>query len=272
MNDATTETLEFLVRHGYSLVFASVLAEQLGLPLPAIPVLLAAGALAGSGKLSLWLILALAMAAALMGDVIWYEIGRRRGAKVLNLLCRISLEPDSCVRRTETAFAKHGSRSLLVAKFVPGLSTAAPPLAGVFQMRFSRFLLFDSAGTLLWASLFIGFGFLFSQQIEGIAARAAELGGWLFMLLAAGLAAFLGWKYLQRRRFLYDLRTARITPEELRAKLDGGEAVVIVDLRHSLDLDADPFAIPGAQHLLMEEFEERHHVLPRDREIVLYCT
>ena len=272
MGDTTNETVGFLVRHGYSLVFASVLAEQLGLPLPAIPVLLAAGALAGSGKLSLSLILALAVAAALLGDSIWYEIGRRRGAKVLNLLCRISLEPDSCVRRTEATFARHGSKSLLIAKFVPGLNTVAPPLAGVFQMRFPRFLLFDSAGTLLWAGLFIGFGYVFSQQIEAISVRTAVLGGWLVVLLAGGLAAFLGWKYLQRRRFLHELHIARITPEELRTMLDGGETVAIVDLRHSLDLEADPFAIPGAQHLVLEEFEQRHDIIPRDREIVLYCT
>jgi membrane protein DedA with SNARE-associated domain len=272
MGDPTNETVGFLVRHGYGVVFASVLVEQLGLPLPAIPVLLAAGALAGSGKLSLSLILTLAVAAALIGDTVWYEIGRRRGARVLGLLCRISLEPDSCVRRTETTFAGHGSKSLLVAKFVPGLSTVAPPLAGVFQMRFPRFLLFDSAGTLLWAGVFIGLGYVFSHQIEGISDRAAALGGWLLVLLAAGLAAFLGWKYFERRRFLHELHVARITPEELRAKLDGGEEVVIVDLRHSLDLDADPVVIPGAQHLLLEEFEQHHHTIPRDREIVLYCT
>ena len=272
MDDTTNETVGFLVRHGYSIVFVSVLVEQLGLPIPAMPVLLAAGAVAGSGKLSVWLVLALAVAAALLGDAVWFEIGRRRGAKVLNLLCRISLEPDSCVRNTEATFARHGSKSLLVAKFVPGLSTAAPPLAGVFQMRFRRFLLFDSAGTLVWAGGFIALGYAFSRQVEGIADRAGELGGWLLVLLAGALAAYLGWKYFERQRFLHDLRVARITPEELLGKLDGGEEVVIVDLRHALDLQSDPVVIPGARHVVMEEFEQRHDIIPRDREIVLYCT
>jgi len=139
-------------------------------------------------------------------------------------------------------------------------------------MRFPRFLLLDGAGALLWAGLFVGSGCLFSAQIEGIADRTAQLGGWLLVLLAAGLAAYLCWKYLQRHRFLRRLHIARITPEELHARLNGGEEVVIVDLRHSLDLEADPVAIPGARHLVLEELEQHHRGIPRDREIVLYCT
>jgi membrane protein DedA with SNARE-associated domain len=272
VGDATNETIGFLVRHGYSVVFGSVLMEQLGLPLPAMPVLLAAGAVAGAGKLSVWLVLALAVAAALLGDAVWFEIGRCRGATVLNLLCRISLEPDSCVRNTEASFARHGSKSLVIAKFVPGLSTAAPPLAGVFRMSLRQFLLLDSAGTLLWTGTFIGLGYAFSRQIEQIGARATVLGGWLLVLLLGGFAAYLGWKYLERRRFLHKLYVARITPEELLGMLDGGQDVAIVDLRHSLDRESDPVVIPGAQHLLFEEFEQHHHRIPRDREIVLYCT
>src|SRR5712691_2508672 len=120
------ETLWFLLRHGYSVLFAWVLVEQLGLPVPSVPLLLAAGALAGRGRLNLSLVAALPIVAALLSDALWYELGRRRGVKVLQFLCRISLEPDSCVRRTENVFARHGARSLLVAKFVPGLNTAAP--------------------------------------------------------------------------------------------------------------------------------------------------
>lgn len=266
------ETVEFLIRHGYTVVFAWVFAEQLGLPLPAIPVLLAAGALAGTGKLSLALILGAGVIAALAGDLIWYEIGRRRGAKVLNLLCRISLEPDSCVRRTETSFSKHGAKLLLVAKFIPGLNTIAPPLAGIFQMRFARFLLFDSAGALVWAGLFIGLGYIFSNQIERVADRAAALGGWLLVFAVAALAGYIAWKYIQRQRFIRRLRIARIRPEELRAKIEAGEEVVIVDLRHSVDFEADPFTIPGAHHLDAEEIEQHHDAIPRDRDVVLYCT
>jgi len=272
MNETTSETIAFLIRHGYTVIFAWVFAEQIGLPLPAIPVLLAAGALAGNGKLSLALVVLLAVVASVMSDTIWYQIGRRRGGKVLNFLCRISLEPDSCVRRTEATFSKHGAKSLLVAKFVPGLNTAAPPLAGVFHMRLSRFLLFDSAGSFIWAGVFIGLGYLFADQIESLAARASELGGWLLVLTVAGLACYIGWKYFQRQRFLHQLRISRITPEALRAKIDAGEDLVIVDLRHSVEFEAEPVVIPGAHHLDAEEIEAHHDAIPRDRDVVLYCS
>jgi membrane protein DedA with SNARE-associated domain len=266
------QTVEFLIRHGYSVLFALVFAEQIGLPLPAVPVLLAAGALAGTGQMNFAVALVLGVAASLVSDTIWYEIGRRRGAKVLNLLCKISLEPDSCVRRTEGMFAKHGARSLLVAKFVPGLNTVAPPLAGIFHMRLPRFLLFDAGGALLWAGGFMGLGWFFSGQIEWVAEHALSLGSWLLVLILAALAAYIGGKYIQRQRFLRGLRIARITPEELKRLLDAGEQPVIVDLRQSLDFDAAPEIIPGAVHLASEELEQAHDAIPRDRDIILYCT
>jgi len=124
----------------------------------------------------------------------------------------------------------------------------------------------------VWAGLFIGLGFLFSDQIERLADRVAELGGWLLVMAVAGLAGYIGWKYFQRQRFLRKLRIARITPEELRAKIDAGEEVVIVDLRHSTDFEADPVIIPGAHHLDAEEIEAHHDAIPRDRDVVLYCS
>jgi len=249
-----------------------VLAEQLGMPLPAIPLLLAAGALAGAGKLSLTLVVLAAVAASLLADSFWYELGRRKGIKVLQLLCRISLEPDSCVRRTEDVFVRHGARSLLVAKFIPGINTAAPPLAGIFRMRFPRFLAFDTAGAVIWAGSFIGLGWIFSDQLEFVADKAASLGGWLLAILFGGLAGYIGWKYYQRQRFLRELRIARITPDELKAKMDNGEEVVVVDLRHKIDFEAEPETIPGALHVPPEELEQRHEEIPRDRELILYCT
>lgn len=264
--------LEFLLHHGALVLFAWVFAEQLGLPLPAIPLLLAAGALAGAGRLSLVVSLCTVVSAALLADGLWYELGRRRGNRVLHWLCRISLEPDSCVRRTEGVFARHGARSLLVAKFLPGLSTVAPPLAGVFGMRLARFLLFDAAGALLWAGSFLGLGFAFSGEIERIAERALSLGGALFALLAGALAAYIGWKFLARRRFLRELRIARITPEELKQKLDAGEDLVIVDLRHVLDFGALPEMIPGALRMEAQDLQKKSSLLPGDREIILYCT
>ena len=266
------ETFDFLIRHGYTVLFVWVFAEQAGLPLPAVPFLLAAGALAGLGQMNFAAALALAVLASLLSDTLWYEIGRRRGANVLNFLCRISLEPDSCVRRTESVFARHGARSLLVAKFVPGLNTAAPPLAGVFQMRLGHFLLYDAAGSLLWAGSFMLLGFAFSDQFEMVAQHALALGSWLLVLVVGGLGAYIGWKYIQRQRFLHSLRVARISPDELKQKIEGGEEVLIVDLRHAVDFDADPEVIPGAVHLDMEDLDAAQDAIPRDRDVILYCT
>jgi len=266
------ETLQFLLKHGYLVLFAWVFAEQIGLPLPSVPLLLAAGALAGAGRLKVTAVVGLPVVAAMISDVLWYELGRRRGVQVLQFLCRISLEPDSCVRRTESTFERQGAGSLVLAKFIPGLSTAAPPLAGIFGMRLDRFLLFDALGTLLWVGVFVGLGFACSNQLERVADRALTFGSWLLAILVGALAAYIGWKFVRRQRFLHGLRIARITPEELKQKLDAGEDVVIVDLRHSLDFEAEPITIPGAHRLDTAELEEGSDVIPRDREVVLYCT
>ncbi|MFQ5913692.1 MAG: VTT domain-containing protein [Nitrospinota bacterium] len=266
------ESIQFLIGYGYAVLFVWVLAEQIGLPIPSVPLLLAAGALAGAQQFNLILAISLAVAASLLSDIIWYEIGRLRGGRVLRLLCRVSLEPDSCVRRTENAFARYGVHPLVVAKFVPGLNTAAPPLAGIIGMRRSRFLLFDGLGALLWVGAFVGLGYVFSDQLERMLASVPRLGKWLGTVLGAGLAAYIGWKYLARRRFLRRLRITRITPEELKERLDAGERVIIVDLRHSVDFAAEPQRIPGAISLPIEELEGRHREIPRDQEIVLYCT
>jgi len=267
-----SETFQFLVRHGYSVLFLWVLGEQLGLPLPATPLLLAAGALAGAGQMSLALAIGIAVLASLLGDLSWYQFGKLRGGKVLNLLCRISLEPDSCVRKTEDAFARNGARSLLLAKFVPGLNTMAPPLAGIIGMRLGRFLLFDALGALLYIGSFVFLGFIFSDQIEQVALKIASLGFSAFLIAVGALAAFIAWKYIQRRRFIRSLRIARITPEELKRKIDSGEEVVVVDLRGSLDFEADSKTIPGAIRLAPDKIEEGYHQIPRDQEIVLFCT
>ena len=156
-------TLEFLVRHGYVVLLGWVFVEQIGLPIPSVPLLLAAGALAGTGRMNIFAALLVSMFAAICADSMWYQLGRIKGIRILQLLCKISLEPDSCVRRTEGVFSRQGSRSLIFAKFLPGLGTVAPPLAGVFHMRPSRFLLFDAMGTLLWAGSFLGVGLCFQR-------------------------------------------------------------------------------------------------------------
>src|ERR1044071_3407497 len=158
------QAADFLIRHGYM-----VLLEQLGLPIPAAPLLIAAGALARAGKMNLTFAMTLAFVAAILADLFWYFLGRYRGGRILKLLCRISLEPDSCVRRTENLFIRHGIRSLLVAKFIPGLNTAAPSLAGVFRMPVRRFLIFDSLGAFFWVVTVIRLGLIFSDQLEQLA-------------------------------------------------------------------------------------------------------
>jgi membrane protein DedA with SNARE-associated domain len=264
--------LEFLLHHGYVVLLAWVFAEQLGMPVPSLPILLAAGALAGSGQFSFPGSIFLSVFGSFVADSIWYGLGRVRGIKVLQLICKISLEPDSCVRRTEGVFAKQGARSLVFAKFVPGLGTVAPPLAGIFHMRPSRFLFFDLLGALLWSSVYIGLGYIFSGEIERIAEHAFHLGSGLGVLVIALLAGYIGYKFIARHRFLRELRIARITAEELKQKLDAGEDVVIVDLRHSVDFEADPHTIPGAFRIDAKDLEEHDERLPRDREVILYCT
>src|ERR1700674_787067 len=263
---------DFLLRHGYVVLLGWVFAEQIGLPVPTVPLLLAKGALAGTGRLSFIASLFFCVLAAVAADSLWFQLGRLKGIKVLQLLCKISLEPDSCVRRTEGIFSKQGARSLLFAKFVPGLSTVAPPLAGIFHMRPRRFLLYDALGALFWAGGYLSLGYAFRGQIERIAERASALGGKLVVLLIGSFAAYIAYKFIARQRFLRELRIARVTVDELKRKIDAGEELVIVDLRHSMDFEADPETIPGAFRMDAKDLQEKSDPLPRDREVILYCT
>jgi len=272
VNEALETSIHFLLRYGYAILFVVVLAEQIGIPIPAVPVLLAMGALVGLGKFALSWALFVTLLATLISDLIWYELGRRRGRSVLNLVCRVSLEPDYCVRRTEDALFRSGPRLLLFAKFVPGLNLAAPPLVAVFRMPLNQFLLWDAAGTLLWGGGFLGLGLLFRTELERIGALSVRFGAGAVALLIAALMVYLAQKYYHRRKFLRQLRTDRITPEELKGKMAAGEEVVVVDLRHPLDFDRDPAKLPGALRLLPDELERNHQEIPRDRDVVLYCT
>jgi membrane protein DedA with SNARE-associated domain len=266
------EVMAFLAEHGYAALFVWVFAEQIGVPVPATPVLMAAGALAGHGKLSLALAVAATAIAVVVADNVWFQVGRARGAKVLRLLCRISLEPDSCVRRTDDIFQRYGTGALVFAKFVPGLNLAAAPVIGMSGITLRRFLIYDTLGAALWAGAFLGVGYVFTNQLELAAQYAIRLGSWLLLILLAGLAAFIALKWRQRRRFLQSLVADRIKPEELKAKMDAGESVVILDLRHALDVLPDPRMIPGAVRMRPEELHERYGEIPRDSEIILYCT
>ncbi len=270
------ETVRFLIRHGHTVVFAWVLFEQLGLPIPVAPLLIAAGALAGVGQLNLFMVIGGALAASLLSDQIWYQIGSRRGSRVLSLLCRISLDPESCVRQTKKIFARYGARSLLVAKFIPGVTALAPPLAGIFHMGPLRFLLFDGFGAFLWIGAYAGGGYLFSSQIESLAtsagARTGGVGPWLGLVVPGCVVAYIAWKYIQRKRFLHHLAIMRVTPEEVKQRLDEGEDLMILDMRDRFEFEVHPYTLPGAFHLPIEQLDEKSHKLPRDRDIVLYCT
>jgi membrane protein DedA with SNARE-associated domain len=261
---------QFLVHYGYVLLFGWLLLEQGALPLPSIPLLLACGALARSGQLHPLLVLVSGLAACLIADNVWFQLGRRKGGKVLQFLCRIALEPDSCVRQTENAFQRYGVHSLLVSKFIPGLNAVAAPLAGSSGTSMSRFLLFDTAGALLWILAYTGLGYVFSDQIEVVGAYAVRTGSRLVMVILAVVAAWAGWKYVQRQRFLKKIEVARITPEELRRKLEAGEEVFVIDLRSEREFEEH--AIPGAMHMPADQVAERSGAIPRDRDIILLCS
>ncbi len=263
--------IPFLREHGYAVLFIWVLAETIGLPIPSVPLLITVGALAGAGQMSLPVCIGLAACAGLASDTFWYFVGRQRGGTVLSLLCRIALEPDSCVRRTEDIFARYGARTLLITKFIPGLSAVSTPLAGVTRMRLPLFLFFDSLGVLFWVGAYTLFGYIFSRELDRALAYALGMGRTLVALVAGGLALYVLRKYIMRRRFLRELFIARITPEELKRKLDIGEDIMIMDVRHTLDFEADPFIIPGAVRVPFEE-GEGHPDVSRDREAVVYGT
>lgn len=263
------QTLEFLVRHGYGVLFAWVFAEQAGIPIPSIPILLAMGALIGFGRASFAEAILLTLSAALIADSGWYGLGRFKGHSVLKLLCRISLEPDSCVSTTRYWFKKLGAWSLVISKFVPGLSAVATPMAGLSRMNHWRFLAADGAGILLWASTLMGAGYLFRDQLEDTAGMAVRLGTWLAVIIVSCLALWIGAKFYQRRRFMKSLRVARITPEEVLNRLAD---LIILDLRAPAEVDWDGMKLPGALWFDRAELETRAARIPRDRDVVLYCT
>jgi membrane protein DedA with SNARE-associated domain len=247
-----------------------VLAEQGALPVPSVPLLVAVGALVRLGRLHAAAAVACCVAGALIADSVWFQLGRRRGKRVLRFLCRLSLEPDSCVRQTENAFLKYGPKTLLVAKFIPGLNAVAAPLAGDSGIGVLRFLALDALGVVVWSASYMGVGYLFGDQLERVLGYAERLGSGLVILVASLFAAWILWKYLQRRRFLQRLDVARISPEELRGRIDAGEDLFIVDLRSRLEDDS--ISVPGAIRLAAEDLSVNSSGIPRDREIILFCS
>jgi membrane protein DedA with SNARE-associated domain len=264
--------IHFLRQYGYWVVFLVTLAENLGLPIPAFPLILVAAAMADQLKLTLSGLVLMATSAALLGDAAWYILGRARGRSILRTLCSLSLNPDSCVSRTEDLFGRHGLKSLLVAKFIPGLNTIAPPLAGMLEISPLRFALFDLGGTALWlvAALVLGVGF--HSQIEWLMRWLAAFGRAGLVIVVVLLAGWFGLKWVERRRFYRLLESSRISAPELKERLDRGEDIVIVDLRSDLGFRSDGIKVLGALHISPGEFEKHFAEIPRGKPVVMYCT
>ena len=266
-------TLTSASQSAYGLLFAWVLAEQAGLPIPAVPMLLAAGAMAANGKLHFGAAVIVGLAASMIADAGWYEAGRYRGLSLIHSLCRFSLEKDSCARKTQMLYGTYGAFALVIAKFVPGLNFAAPPLSGVFQMRRWRFLLFNGVGALSWIVAFMSLGFLFSTQLTALANKATAAGHTLIALGVIGaIAVFVSWKSRRRKLFRKQLQTATISPQELKDSADRQVPMTIIDVRHPLDLLSNAFMIPHAVRIPLESVAAQASTIPRDHMIVIYCT
>lgn len=267
-----SDLVAYVARYGVLLVFANVLVEQVGIPVPALPVLIVAGALAHDGKLSFALLLAAALVASLGADLIWYALGRRYGNRVLKTLCRVSLSPDSCVRHTEGIFERWGMASLVAAKFITGFSTVAPPLAGAMGAKLSAFLLYDALGTVLWAGGGLTLGYLFHSAIDDVLSFLEGLGTGALYVLGAALVLFVLFKWWQRRRFYKTLRMARISVGDLRRLFEGEPKPVVFDVRTPAERKYEPRRIPGANTMAVADLDSKLPGISPETEIVLYCT
>ena len=266
------EFSQLIAQYGLALVFLNVLIEQIGLPVPAVPILVLAGAAAADGQLSAPAVLGVAFIACALGDGAWYVAGRLYGTRVMKLLCRISLSPDSCVRQTEAQFERWGALALILGKFVPGLSTIAPPLAGVMRLGWPSFAVLNSIGILIWAGVAVGAGMLFHAQVDYLISRLGDLGAVAASLVAALLAGYIALKWWERRRFYKTLRLARMTVDELRGLMHKGKGALVFDVRSAVARGRDPRFIPGAVALDPKDLDKRLDDLPMDREIVFYCS
>lgn len=268
----THAIIELIAEYGLLLVFINVLVEQAGLPLPAVPTLVVAGALSSSGRLPLVELVLVALLACLISDFVWYLAGRRYGASVMRTLCRISLSPDSCVKQSELRFQRWRGQILLIAKFVPGLSTIAPPLMGAMKLRPQVFMLLDGLGSLIWIGLIVGLGYAFSQQIDRVLFALASAGTLAVEVLAALLMAYVIVKWWQRKRLLLSLRLARISVDELQRLMAAGEPPVVVDIRSEAARLADNRIIPGAVMAKLGGIGQQLEHVPIDQEVVIYCS
>jgi membrane protein DedA with SNARE-associated domain/rhodanese-related sulfurtransferase len=268
----THTIIELIAEYGVLLVFLNVLIEQAGAPVPAVPTLVIAGALASAGKLPLIPVMLVAVVACLLSDLAWYWAGRHFGAAVLRTLCRISLSPDSCVKQSELRFQRWGGQILLIAKFVPGLSTIAPPMVGALKLRPYVFIFLDATGSLIWAGVMVGLGYAFAQQIDHVLMMLASAGIVAIELVATLLAAYILVKWWQRRRLLLSLRLARITVDELHKMIEEGEKPVVVDVRSQATRLVDNRIIPGSLMANLGGIDQELSAVPIDQPVVIYCS
>ena len=261
-----------LLQHGYLVLYSYIFMVQAGVPVPSDPLLLIMGALSGDGLYSLPFAMVLAVLAAVSGDFIWFELGRLKGRSILGLLCKFSLEPDTCINKTENSFTKRGSSALLFAKFIPGMGIVAMPLSGMTGMSHLRFLIFDTAGSILWASAYLSIGFLFHRQVNQVIVLLGLFGRRAGLVVTLLIGGYLLYKYIQRQRLLRQLRINKITSQELYALVAAGDAPVILDLRNGAEVEEDGWKLKGAIVMRTDEIRERAQELPRGQDIVLYCS
>ena len=260
-----------LQQYGLLILFANVFVEQIGLPIPAFPMLIVTGALAMNGQM-VWLeCLIVSLFACMLSDYLWFTAGRHYGKKILNLLCRISISPDYCVSQTEDTFNRWGAKSLIVSKFIPGFSAIAPPMAGAMGTRRKTFTLFSFSGGLLWVTTGLTIGAVFHNSIDRIMDVLATMGVTALIILGTLLALVIGVKYYERRRFYRTLRMARITVDELTDMIERGHEPVIVDARSrtAQKLEAP---IPGALLYNREAPDEVFINVSKDIPIIVYCS
>jgi len=259
-------------QYGLMIVVVNVLLDQIGLPVPAVPTLIVAGAIAVDGQMPLGSLFVWSVLACLVADCGWYLIGERYGIRVLKTLCRISLEPDSCVSQTQTRFERWGINSLVIAKFVPGLAIIAPPMAGALRIGWPRFVFLSTCAGILWVGTALLAGILFKSQIARLLDNLNGLGSIVATGVVILLAAYIGYKWWERSRFYRLLRMARISVADLYALMQAGASPTILDVRSSTARALEPKWIPGALNVSLQDVARHLKELPRDREIILYCT
>ena len=268
----TQQVILGLAQYGLAVVALNVLLNQIGLPVPVIPTLVLAGALGANGQVPLAAIFLAAVLACLLADCSWYWVGQKYGIRVLKTLCRISLEPDSCVAQTQSQFDRWGVNSLVIAKFVPGLATIAPPLAGAMRIGWLRFVGLSLLAATLWVGAALVAGMLFKTQIARLLIRMDQIGSMAFGIALVLLSAYVGYKWWERRRFYKMLRMARISVAELNQLIQEGSQPLIIDVRSASARALEPRWIPGALHISLPDVDVHLKELPRDRDIILYCT